>query len=119
MGSGPGSGRKANKNLVAKWIVEHSRVPSVKQVQEITGYGYDHSQLIRREVLGEMPEVNWDEIWELHKQRLIEKLEEDEVSVANLIQMMPFTLAKKQDIKTDSNVEFKITIQKPDEPDAE
>ena len=50
---------------------------------------------------------------------LLKKLEEDEVSVANLIQMMPFTIPKKSDAKIEQNVEFKITIQKPSEPDAE
>ena len=111
------AGRDAQKRQVEFWMAEHKRVPSGKEAMEITGLKYRAACRIRREVCGELPEVDWTEIFDMLKVKLKEKMEDDEISVANLIQMMPFTLAKKTDVKTDSNIEFKITIQKPDEPD--
>ena len=106
------------RRQVEFWMAEHQRLPTIDEVLEITGLKCRKTAgRLRKEVCMELPKVEWEDVWELVKSNIKDKLDDKDVSVANLIQMLPFITPKKTDIKTDSNVEFKITIQKPDDVD--
>ena len=107
----------ARKRQVEFWMAENQRVPKTSEVMEITGLKYDAARRLKNEVCSEMPEIDVKDIMEKVKERLMARLEDDDkpVSDIHLFKTLDYITPKKTDIKTDSNVEFKITIQKPDD----
>lgn len=79
-----------NRNRIHEFILVNGRVPSVKEVMEITGTRYDYASRFRRRVLREFPTVNVEEIVEQVKALLLERIKDKSIDNTSLVRLMPW-----------------------------
>lgn len=114
--------QQPNLNTLAKmadiqrWIIEHQKIPTVKEAMEITGYKFDYAAQVRRKALREFPRASIEELAEEVVFQLMERAKIGNIETPDLIKLMPWVAEQKgskSDIKQE--ITHRFIVLKPDE----
>lgn len=106
---------------IYEYMLKYDKIPSVKDVMEITGLAYDYAGQVRRRALREFPKLDMDEVGFAVRKLLMDRLRSGEIENSNLVKLMPWVAAPitpALDVKQEIVHRF-VVIKPGDEEPAE
>lgn len=112
---------QVNIEKILQWMLVNDRIPTPKEVMDITGFGYDWSAALRRKALREYPRVDIEELGEEVKMLLLKRIKGEDIENVNLVRLMPWVASPKEaavDVKQEITHKF-VVVKPGDEEPAE